>query len=100
LNELVEMARLHEEIARDWLDRGNDSGWIDWYAALTALGDAGRIEEARGLILEGRRRAEGFVTSKPAIDQELSAFEKWLRAKAAEGQPPTPRPGSATHKKG
>ncbi len=96
LNELVEMAQLHEEMARERLDQGDGRGWIDWYAAPTALGAAGRIEEARSLISEGRQRADGFVTSKPIIDRELSEFEKWLRAKPVDGRPGPPRPKSAT----
>ena len=95
LSELVEMAQLHEGIARDRLDRGDARGWIDWYAALTALGDAGRIEDARGLIAEGRRRADGFIASRPAIERELSEFEQWLRAKPGAGEPVPPRPQSA-----
>jgi hypothetical protein len=89
------MAQLHEEIARDRLDRGDAAGWIDWYAAMTALGDAGRIEDARRLIAEGRLRADEFLASKPDIERELSEFEKWLPAKPVDGEPVPPRPKSA-----
>jgi len=94
-NELSEMAQLHEAIARDRLDRGDATGWIDWYAALTVLGDVGRIEDARSLIAEGRRRADEFLDLKSAIEQELSEFENWLRAKPGNGEPVRPRPLSA-----
>ena len=95
LSELVEIAQLHEGIARDRLDRGDDRGWIDWFAALTALGDAGRIEDAHCLIAEGRRRADEFIAARPAIERELSELEKWLRAEAAGGEPASPRSQSA-----
>src|SRR5690242_5469870 len=85
LKEVAEVAQLHEAIARDRLDRGDATGWIDWYAALTVLGDAGRIEDARSLIAEGRRRADEFPDLEPAIEQELSEFEEWLRAKPVNG---------------
>jgi hypothetical protein len=98
LDELAEMAALHEGIARDRLDRGDGTGWIDWYAALTALGDAGRIDDARILIAEGRRRPDGFLASKAAIEQELAEFEKWLRTEpdVGEGVPPRPRSAIST----
>jgi hypothetical protein len=95
VNELSEMAQLHEAIARDRLDRVDATGWIDWYAALTVLGDAGRIEYARSLIAEGRRRADEFLALKSDIEQELSELEKWLRAKPVNGEPVPPRPLSA-----
>lgn len=95
LDELVEMAELHEGVARDRLDQGDGKGWIDWYAALTALGDAGRIEDARRLIAEGRRRVDAFLSSKAAIERELSEFESWLRTKAVTNEPAPPRPQSS-----
>ncbi|MHB1556811.1 MAG: hypothetical protein ACYC61_04935 [Isosphaeraceae bacterium] len=95
LDELMEMAELHEGIARDRLDRGDGTGWIDWYAALTALGDAGRIEDARRLVAEGRRRADAFLSSKTAIERELSEFESWLRTKTDTNEPAPPRPQSS-----
>jgi hypothetical protein len=91
----MEMAQLHEGIARDRLDRGDGKGWIDWYAALTTLGDAGRIEDARRLIDEGRRRAAKFPASRPDIERELSEFEDWLRTKPASAEAISPRPKSA-----
>jgi hypothetical protein len=94
-DELMEMAQLHEGIARDRLDRGDGEGWIDWYAALTALGDAGRIEDARRLIAEGRRRADKFLASRPDIERELFEFEDWLRTKTVAAESIPPRPKSA-----
>lgn len=95
LDELVEMAELHEGVARDRLDQGDARGWIDWYAALSALGDAGRLEDARRLIAEGRRRADAFLSSKADIERELSDFEGWLGTRIVVGDPAPPRPRSS-----
>ncbi len=98
VNELGEMARLHEGIARDRLDKGDARGWIDWYAAVTVLGDAGRIEDAGRLIAEGRRRAGEFHAMSQDILSELSELETWLRAKpgAADSLSPCQHPAVPT----
>jgi hypothetical protein len=50
--DLVEMAQLHEDVAKDRLGRDDGRGWIDLYAAVTAFGDAGRVDDVRRLISE------------------------------------------------
>jgi hypothetical protein len=81
LNELLEMAQLHEDIARDRLGRDDASGWIDLYAAVTVWGDAGRLRHAKALISEARRWADRFPTMRRAIKRELLEHERWLDKK-------------------
>jgi hypothetical protein len=81
MNELLEMARLHEEIARDRLGRDEASGWIDLYAAVTAWGDAGRLRHAKALISEARQWVGRFPAMQPAIKRELREHERWLDRK-------------------
>ena len=79
--DLVEMAQLHEEIARDRLGEGDDRGWVHLYAALTAWGDADRLEHARILISSARQWARRFPAMQDDIDQEILEFESWLDRK-------------------
>jgi hypothetical protein len=81
LNELLEMAQLHEDIARDRLGRDDASGWIDLYAAVTAWGDAGRLRHARSLISEARQWAGRFPAMHHDIKRELLEHDRWLDRK-------------------
>ena len=82
-SDLVEMAGLHEAIARDRLGQDDALGWIDLYAAVTVWGDAGRLPHAHSLIAWGRERATGFPSMRDDILRELSALERWLEQKPA-----------------
>jgi hypothetical protein len=79
--ELLEMAQLHEEIARDRLGQDDDRGWIDLYAAVTTWGDGGRLRHARALISEARQWAERFPAMQRAIKRELLEHDRWLDKK-------------------
>jgi hypothetical protein len=81
--DFVEMAGLHEAIARDLLDRGDALGWIDLYAAVTVWGDAGRLQHAHSLISWGRSQALEFPYMEDDITSELSELERWLEQKHA-----------------
>jgi hypothetical protein len=83
LNELLEMARLHETIARDRLAQGDGRGWIDLYAAVTSWGDAGRLRHAQDLLSESRGWAHGFPAMRDDIMREILEFESWLDGKAS-----------------
>jgi hypothetical protein len=80
-SDLVEMAGLHEAIARDRLGQGDALGWIDLYAAVTVWGDAGRLQHGHSLICWGRERAPEFASMEDDILRELSELERWLEQK-------------------
>jgi hypothetical protein len=82
VNELLEMARLHEEIARDRLTQGDGRGWIDLYASVTSWGDAGRLRHAQDLISQARQWAHRFPAMQDDIIREVQEFESWLDGKA------------------
>jgi hypothetical protein len=81
LNELVEMAQLHEDIARERFGRDDANGWMDLYSAVTTWGDAGRLRHARALISEARQWAGRFPAMQRAINRELLEHERWLDKK-------------------
>jgi hypothetical protein len=80
--ELLEMARLHEEIARDRLEQADGRGWIDLYAAVTSWGNAGRLRDAQDLISEARRWAHRFPAMQDDIIREILELESWLDKEA------------------
>jgi hypothetical protein len=78
LPKLTEMARLHEKRAIELLDQADSDGWIDFYAAITAWGEAGQKADADRLLQEGHRRAIQFPYGRENIDQQLNALRAWL----------------------
>ena len=57
VSRLDEMARLHEERARELLGQQNVDGWTDLFAAITALGEAGSELRATRLLRWGEQEA-------------------------------------------
>ncbi len=75
---LIEMAKLHEERARELLSQRNPDGWIDWYAAVTARAEAGGLREAFGLIQEGRGLSTLFPNGQENIEGQLKELDAWI----------------------
>src|SRR5262249_5141422 len=89
---LHQMARLHEERAKDLLGRQDADGWTDLFAAITALGEAGEEAEARALLRFGMQAAQHEDDDgREAILSELGDLESWLnkiRSMPASGRRP------------
>lgn len=92
--QLLEMARLHEERARELLQAGDPDGWTDLFAAVTALGEARQRSEANRLLAAGREFAARLGSMQAGIEEELRQLQIWLGWSAA---PPTsPKDGTPT----
>src|SRR5205807_5232997 len=77
-SKLVEMARLHEERAREQLSAAQLDGWIDLFAAITAWGEADCPSEAERLVRDGRQFAAAVGGGRQNIEAELDQHEAWL----------------------
>lgn len=77
---LLEMARLHEELAFDRLGRGDPGGWIDLYAAVSAFGQAGERLQAERSMLRARELASQLPDrdAREGVTRELDAHARWL----------------------
>jgi hypothetical protein len=78
LTQLQEMARLHEERARELLQAGDLDGWTDLFAAVTAWGEARQRSEADRLLAVGVGFAASMGPEKAAIENELRKQVAWL----------------------
>ena len=78
LPQLLEMAQLHEQRARELLQAGDTDGWTDLYAAVTAWGEARRRSEADRLLVAGRRFAASLACGRADVEQELHHLEALL----------------------
>jgi hypothetical protein len=87
LPQLVEMARLHEERARELLQTGDPEGWPDLFAAVTAWGEARRRSDADRALAAGRGFAPSLGDEKAGVENELRRLEEWL-----DSLPAAPRP--------
>ncbi len=75
----LEMARFHETLAHEALERADPKGWIDLYAAVVSLGKAGAYDRAERLIEAGRRFAEKLPSdARENVQDELAKHEEWL----------------------
>lgn len=74
----AEMATLHQERGEELLRGGNPDGWIDFYAAVTAWGEAGESTRAKDLIRQGELLAASFPEGKENIRTELAHLDTWL----------------------
>lgn len=74
----AEMGKLHQDRAEELLQAGDADGWIDFYAAVTAWGEAGEITRAKDLILQGEQLASTFPDGQDNIRTELADLGKWL----------------------
>jgi hypothetical protein len=81
---LIKMAQLHEEIAQERLAQNDSLGWSDFYAAVTAWGEADRFQEARSLVHLGIQRAGAFPAVHPQVIHELEALGHWLDQREAD----------------
>ncbi|MGC8642939.1 MAG: hypothetical protein ACP5XB_24035 [Isosphaeraceae bacterium] len=81
---LIRMAQLHEEIAQERLDQDDSLGWSDFYAAVTAWGEADRLQEARSLVHLGIQRAGAFPAIRSEIIHELDEQRRWLDRREAD----------------
>jgi hypothetical protein len=77
-NTFLQMAKLHEELARELLAQHKPDAYIELYAAITAWGEAGKRSRAQELIGLGRQEAKAFSDGKDNINQELDALQGWL----------------------
>lgn len=75
---LHRMAQLHQERARELLDRLDADGWIDLFAAITAWGEAGSEHAARDLLRLGEDVADRFEGSDVLLS-ELEHLKSWLK---------------------
>jgi hypothetical protein len=75
---LNQMARLHEERAKELLSRQDVDGWTDLFAAITAWGEAGSEPSARTLLRFGERMAANF-DGRDLLLSELERLESWLK---------------------
>jgi hypothetical protein len=78
LPQLLEMARLHEERARELLQVGDVDGWTDLFAAITAWGEARQRGETERLLAVGRGFAAALGSGKAKVEEELCQLEAWL----------------------
>jgi len=90
LAQLLEMARLHEEGARELLQAGNSDGWTDLFAAVTAWGEARQRSEADRLLAVGRGFAVAMGPDNEGVGNELHRLAVWLDTLSPASQvPPT-----------
>jgi hypothetical protein len=75
--QLVEMARLHEERARELLQAGDPDGWTDLFAAVTAWGEARQRSDADRVLAAGRGFAHSLGDEKASVENELRRLEEW-----------------------
>jgi hypothetical protein len=78
---LLAMALLHEQRSIELLEARDADGWVDLFAAVTAFADAGHVDRAARLLLQGRELLEGFRVGRSAVLSELQEMEAWLRAR-------------------
>jgi len=78
LPQLLEMARLHEERARELLQAGDPDGWTDLFAAVTARGEARQRAEADHLLTTGREFAASLNQDDANVVEELGQLKAWL----------------------
>jgi len=76
--QLLEMARLSEERARELLQAGDPNGWTDLFAAVTARGEAGQRAEADRLLNTGSELAAALNQGGANVVEELSQLKAWL----------------------
>jgi len=75
---LIDMAQLHEERGRELLLRRDFDGWTDWFAAITAWAEAGRLRDARRLVAQGYHFVGSFVTARDDIEHHLGELDAWM----------------------
>ena len=80
LPQLLEMARLHEERARELLQAGDPAGWTDLFAAVTAWGEARRRIDADRVLTAGHGFAASLGPNKANVEKELRQLETWLNS--------------------
>ena len=90
LPQLLEMARLHEERARELLQAGDPDGWTDLFAAVTARGEARQRAEADRLLTAGREFAASLHQDEANVVEELSQLKEWLDLLPPAPSVPTP----------
>lgn len=78
VRKLVQMARIHEELALELLQSREPDGWTDLYAAITAWGEAGHKSDAQRLIFEGRRLSASLADGGENIERQLDELGGWL----------------------
>jgi hypothetical protein len=88
LPQLLEMARLHEERARELLQASDPNGWTDLFAAVTARGEARQRAEAERLLTAGREFAASLNQDETDVVEELTQLKAWLDSLPAA--PPVP----------
>src|SRR5688572_9508088 len=76
--QLTRMAQLHQERALELLNKGNADGWTDFWAAVTAWGEARAQKEAEHLLAAGRQFAAGLRQGRESVDVQLNELEQWL----------------------
>lgn len=78
--QLVEMAKLHEELSLDLFADGNPDAFVDLYAAITAWGEAGEKSKAQRLIDLGRQWALTLKDGRTTIEEQLAEMQAWMDA--------------------
>lgn len=82
---LARMAQLHEEIATERLAQNDSLGWSDYYAAVTAWGEADHLQEARSLLHRALRSVDDFPAIRQQVIHELEELRCWLDQREASG---------------
>jgi hypothetical protein len=96
---LREMARLHEDRARELLNREDLGGWTDLFAAVTAWAEAGEARRVRSLLDLGYDQASRVSDGRDAIETELRGLAEWSKrlsvppalSELAQPTPPLPK---------
>jgi hypothetical protein len=90
LPQLLEMAWLHEDRARELLQAGDPDGWTDLFAAVTARGEARQRAEADRLLTAGREFAASLNQDGANAVEELRQLKAWLDSLPPPPSVPTP----------